>query len=748
MNPSPSYSTTPWINQLAQAYSRVQAVDFIGVQKICAQIIYEYKDNPIALLDVGSLLLNIGFISNARKCFERVTAINCNEFRADLNLANCARDGGDHKLANDLYLKLQRQQPNDPIVRRNVLISQQYNPEISDLERIGHAKAWGEWAITQAGGPRPRPRHSSRPIEKQTTGDNSPIRVGYVSADFCQHTVGLFIKDVMKAHTSRANIEKTLNPIEVFAYSSGQVVDWVTHEVRSTCTFRDVSRLDDMALASLIRKDRIDVLVDLSGHTAGSRLTVFAHRPAPVQISWLGYFATTGLRYIDAVFLDNHHAPYGSEDQFIEDIIRLEGGRFCYQPVPWAPETSPPPSLKLGYVTFGSFNNTGKLNVDVFEVWAKILQALPTSRLVLKWRTLIDEALSDDIHKKFEDRGISAKRVELRPASFHVDVLKEYADIDVALDPFPFTGGLTSCEALWMGLPVITMPKDSIVSRQTFAILSAIGKTQWVAKDSADYVKIAQTLAADTQLLAKIRASLRKTMRASPLMDVDKFTQNLQQAYYQIYDKINMQEKKIPTSPKTVLHVGSGHKSSGAKLPEGFSSEDWQEIRLDIDPSNEPDILGSMLDMSALEDNSVDAIYSAHNIEHVFTHEVPLILGEFKRVLKPNGFALITCPDLKAVCALIADNKLTEAAYNSKAGPITPLDILYGHTASLVAGNHFMAHKTGFTEKSLTQALVSAGFTNIATVSRSRGFDIWALATKGASSNEKMKELALKFIPF
>ena len=539
MNQSSISSEAPWKRKLAFASAQAQAADFEGVQNICAQMAHDHGDDPAALLDIGVLLLNVGFISSARHCFERAMALRPNDIRAKLNLANCAREFGQHKLANDLYSELQTQQPDNPVVRRNILVNQQYNPDAADTERLTLAKSWGEWAIAQAGGSSARP--SFRQLGQIATNGNTGLRVGYVSADFCQHTVGLFVKDVLKAHMYQDRVDGS-HFIEVFTYSSGQVVDWVTHEISSTCKFRDVSGLNDAALASLVREDQIDVLVDLSGHTAGSRLTVFAQRPAPVQISWLGYFATTGLPYMDAVFLDGCHAPQGVEEQFVEEIVRLEGGRLCYQPVPWAPEVSPLPSLQSRSITFGSFNNTSKLNSEVFDVWAKVLQAVPNARLVLKWRTLLDEPLCHSIQKAFEDRGVSASRIELRPASFHVDMLKEYADIDIALDPFPFTGGLTSCEALWMGVPVITFPQSNVVSRQTFAFLTSIGKTHWVAKDEHDYVRIAKELAADLTALAINRATLRQTMRKSPLMDVHGFTEKLEQAFCQLHDKIKMQE--------------------------------------------------------------------------------------------------------------------------------------------------------------------------------------------------------------
>ena len=284
--------------------------------------------NDIALLlDIGALLSSYGFLTDARICYTQAQRIAPTDLRAQVNLANLARDAGEHVESCRLYTDLLRQLPDHPVIRRNALTSLEYDPEVPDAERLVQAQAWGAWAIARAGGTRPRP--ALQPLMDR------PLRIGYVSADLCQHTVGLFVKDVLKAHD--------LTRVQVFTYSAGTVKDWVTAEIRAACTLRDVSALDDAALAAQIRADGIDVLIDLSGHTAGSRLTAFAHRPVPVMVSWLGYFATTGLPTMDAVLLDEWHAPSGTETQFAESILRLPSGRFCYQPVPWAPaEVSAP----------------------------------------------------------------------------------------------------------------------------------------------------------------------------------------------------------------------------------------------------------------------------------------------------------------------------------------------------------------------------------------------------------------------
>ncbi len=504
--------------QLASAHA--QSGRFPEMLALCQQVVDAHAGEVDALLGVAALLQSFGYLSRARVCFELVRDLAPNDLRCTVNLANLAREAGDHAQAQQAYTALQVALPHHPVIRRNALTSQEYDPAVTDAQRLQQARDWGEWAITQAAGPRARPQQSAL--------EGRPLRIGYVSADVCQHTVGLFVKDVIRAHDrSRCT---------VFIYSAGQVDDWVTTEVRAACTLRAVATLDDAALAALIRQDEVDLLIDLSGHTAGSRLTVFAHRPAPVQVSWLGYFATTGLRYIDAVLLDAWHAPAGTQAQFVEPIVRLPQGRWCYQPVPWAPATvAPLPCLQTGYITFGCFNNTGKLNAGVFDVWAKVLQAVPGSRLVLKWRTLVDEPLCDTLRAAFAARGIAPSRLELRPASFHVDVLKEYGDIDIALDPFPFTGGLTSCEALWMGVPVVTWPQSRVVSRQTLALLSTIGLPELAAQDADDYVRIAQQLALDPDRLAHLRLTLRARMQASPLMDVRGFTRQLETTLMDLY---------------------------------------------------------------------------------------------------------------------------------------------------------------------------------------------------------------------
>jgi predicted O-linked N-acetylglucosamine transferase (SPINDLY family) len=520
-----------WEPILNQAQSHAQAGRFDDMLVACQKLIESFSENSNALLNTGTLLLSFGYLSQARACFESARTIVPNDMPLLANLANLAREAGDHAQSRELYTLLAKRLPNHPVIRRNALVSLEYDPNVTAAERFTQAKAWGEWAVAQAGGPRPRPLAS-------TLGER-PLRIGYVSADFCQHTVGLFVMDVIKAHDPAR--------VSVISYYSGQVNDWVTDAIRKSSLLHDVKDLDDTALAEQIRLDKIDVLIDLSGHTAGSRLTMFALRPAPLQLSWLGYFATTGLACMDATILDQWHAPHSMEEQFVEPIIRLPKGRFCYHPVPWAPTAiAPAPCFMSGYITFGCFNNSAKLNENVFDLWAQILLKVPDARLVLKWRTFADDELSQSVRSAFKHRGIDPARIELRGASFHADVLVQYGDIDIALDPFPFTGGLTSCEALWMGVPVITWAQSQVVSRQTFAFLSAIGLPELAAFTSEDYVRIAVELAQDKRRLDELRNGLRTRMLDSPLMDVEAFARQLEDCFRESYTTIIKNEDNCP----------------------------------------------------------------------------------------------------------------------------------------------------------------------------------------------------------
>jgi len=336
------------------------------------------------------------------------------------------------------------------------------------------------------------------------------IRIGYVSGDFHTHPVGYFLAEVLKAHDRSA--------VDVIGYSNGPRADAMTGRLRAACDhWRVIAGLDDAAADLMIRADAVDVLIDLSGHTAHGRLALFARRPAPVQASWLGYVATTGLPSMDYLITDAETAPFGSEALFTETLMRSPLGRFCYGPPELAPLVSPPPSARSRPFVFGSFNDTLKITPRVVGLWARVLNRVPGSQLLLKWRALDDEGVRQRLCEAFRRAGVEPSRLELRGYSPHQSMLAQYADMDVALDPLSFSGGMTTCEALFMGVPVVTLPEEKPASRQTLSFLTQLGLTDLLAVSEDDYVAKAAALAQDPDRLADLRRSLRPRMQASPL---------------------------------------------------------------------------------------------------------------------------------------------------------------------------------------------------------------------------------------
>jgi protein O-GlcNAc transferase len=352
------------------------------------------------------------------------------------------------------------------------------------------------------------------------------LRIGYVSPDFRQHSVAYFFEPLLMAHDRRA--------VEVFCYADVSSPDATTARLKARADhWRDALGMSDDALAERIRVDGIDILVDLAGHTAKNRLGAFARRPAPIQATWLGYPNTTGLSSIDYRLVDELTDPVGEADTHAsERLLRLDGGFLCYGGAPNAPEPAPPPSATSGIVTFGSFNNPPKLSPRLLDTWASLLTRMPQARLLLKGKAFRDPATRDLLLSRLTQRGIAADRVELVAwlpnAAAHLDL---YSRIDVALDPFPYNGTTTTCEALWMGVPVVTLRGDRHRARVGASLLTQLGLTDWIADSSRGYQDIAIRLASDARALAELRASLRARMQASPLCDGAAFARKMEAAY-------------------------------------------------------------------------------------------------------------------------------------------------------------------------------------------------------------------------
>ena len=296
-------------------------------------------------------------------------------------------------------------------------------------------------------------------------------------------------------------------------------------------SWETISALDDDALARRARALRIDIVIDLGGHGDAARMTACARRLAPVQIKWVGMQNhSTGLPEMDWFLTDRWETPPALESLYSEKMLRMPDGYVCYSPPPHAPDVGPVPASKNGYVTFGCFNNIAKITDRTIATWSEILRALPTSRLILKTHQLSDGPTAERFRARFADNGVEPNRIETRGSSPHRAFLASYNEIDIVLDPFPYTGGLTTCEALWMGVPTVTLSGDTFASRHSTSHLSNAGFGAWVAKDATDYVAMAVDRASRPEALEPLRKNMRSQVQASPLCDAPRFGRALSRA--------------------------------------------------------------------------------------------------------------------------------------------------------------------------------------------------------------------------
>jgi predicted O-linked N-acetylglucosamine transferase (SPINDLY family) len=355
------------------------------------------------------------------------------------------------------------------------------------------------------------------------------LRVGYVSPDLRNHSCALFLEPLLAQHDRAA--------FEVFAYAEVANPDAVTARLRALVDhWRSTVGMSDEALAARIREDRIDIIVDLAGHTANHRLLALARKPAPIQLTWLGYPATTGLPAMTHRLTDARTDPPGmTERHYTEELVRLPQSLWCYRPPAAMPEVGELPALRNGYLTFGSFNNFAKVGPSVVRLWARLLCALPDARLILL--TVPPGAAQQRVAAAFAAQGVDTTRLELLHKLPRVEYLAVHHRVDLALDPFPCNGGTTTCEALWMGVPVITLIGNTFVSRAGFSLLSVAGLPEFGAATEEDYIDIADRCANDVRALAATRARLRERLRASPLMDEAQFTRDVEAAYRDLWQR-------------------------------------------------------------------------------------------------------------------------------------------------------------------------------------------------------------------
>lgn len=478
-------------------------------------------DHVEALNNLSALLTNQGRIQQAAELLQRALQIQPDSPQMLINLGRARLHAGDANRAEAAFRRVIELHPGLADAHSNLLACLNYLPKRNPRAVFEDHRHWN---AVHAGSIRPFTGWPNEPDPQR------PLRVGYVSPDLREHSVARFLEPVLARHDR--------SHFQISCYSDVPHPDATTARLRGLCThWRETSTLSHQQLAERVRKDGIDILVDLAGHTANNRLLVFARKPAPLQVSWLGYPNTTGLSAIDFRLTDARADPPGNSDALhTESLVRLQHSFLCYGAPHNAPETGSPPSQSAGHITFGSFNNLAKTTPEVIRSWSRVLSGVPGSRLLLKSRATGDPATRQRLLTLFSETGISAERIGfLEPEASHDKHLAAYRQIDIALDTFPYNGTTTTCEALWMGVPVITLAGRVHAARVGVSLLTQAGLQDLIAQDETGYTDAAVRLSRDTQRLAALRSGLRQTMRHSSLCDDGGFTLELERAYRHLW---------------------------------------------------------------------------------------------------------------------------------------------------------------------------------------------------------------------
>ena len=468
----------------------------------------------------GAALERLGQAYAAEAAFRRAVTLKPSLAGAHNNLGGALRELGRYDEALAAFGRALELAPNNTTAFSNLLFTENCIPGRPIAPMLADARRFGDLVARLA-----RP-YSAWNNQGSARG---VLRVGLVSPDLRAHPVGYFIEGVAAVLSGSPGVE-------LFAYPSHMQDDAVSERVRAACAaWRPVGRVADEAAAQMIHDDGVDVLIDLAGHTGNNRLPLFAWRPAPVQVSWLGYVATTGVAAIDHVLGDPWKSPPAEDGDFTETVWRLPRTFACFTPPEGGPDVAPLPALALGAITFGCFNNLAKMGEAVVALWARVLKAAPDSRLLLKTKQLADEAARAQVLARFSAHGVEPDRLILEGPAPRADYLAAYGRVDIALDPFPFPGGTTSLEGMWMGVPVVTRVGDRFLSHMGETVAHNAGLADWIAQDDDGYVAIVLAKAADLPALSGLRASMRQRLLTSPLLDAAAFAHDLEEALWGMY---------------------------------------------------------------------------------------------------------------------------------------------------------------------------------------------------------------------
>lgn len=471
-------------------------------------------DDVLSLVNLGAAAQRRGFTVEAARLHRRAIGLDPRCLEAQLNLGSALSDQGLADEAIQVYRQALETSPRSWPLFSNLLFSMHLDPSQTRQAIFAEHVAFGE-RLGACSPPAPAFEQSADPRRR--------LRIGYVSPDFRNHPVAHFIEPVLREHDREA--------VEVFCYSDVEYPDVFTERFsKLDLSFTPSVGLRHNALYDQIRADRIDILVDLAGHTGKNRLPVFAARPSPVQVSWIGYFDTTGLKAIDYRIADEHSVTAEDEPYFVERVVRLPRTANCYMP-PAGPPPAPAPCLTNGYVTFGCFNNPMKVSRQVVAVFGEVLRRVPGSHLLFKYSAFNDPHRRARYVSWLAEEGIEEARVHFDGPSTLPRFLGAFSKIDIALDPFPYSGETTALHTLWMGVPLVVLGGPSLVERLASRVLSICGRKEWVTGSHEEYVRVAVALAADTRRLDALRSELRADMLASPLLDHRGVTRELEAAY-------------------------------------------------------------------------------------------------------------------------------------------------------------------------------------------------------------------------
>ena len=481
------------------------------------QTIKARPDDTRAYVNLGMVYYDYGNFSQALACYQQALKIDPNYSEAQFSVgvalqALCRPQEALACYRQAMSIKSDNQKTHD-----NLLMTLQFVPGVTLEELFAAHKNFGE--------------HFEKKLKPHWpihTNDGDPhrrLKIGYVSGDFRMHAVSYFIEPVFANHDK--------SQVEVFCYSNSARHDAFTERlIAEVDHWQPCLSMSDEQLAQRILDDKIDILVDLAGHTAHNRLLTFARKPAPIQITYLGYPGSSGLTAMDYRLTDNYTEP-GNDRYYTERLLRLPDSMWCYRPAEDMPEVTPLPALTKGYLTFGAFNNINKVGEDSIKLWAALLRSLPTSRLLMV--TVPEGEVRERITGQFVACGVAAERLSFQGKLPSHEFRLLLQQVDITLDPFPINGATTTCESLWLGVPVLTLVGERFLSRAGLSVLSAAQMSDFTVKTPTEYINTATLLANNLALLADIRMGLREHLKATPLFDQRRFTQNLERIYREVW---------------------------------------------------------------------------------------------------------------------------------------------------------------------------------------------------------------------